>query len=122
MAQNETKQSDIHSLNAGDTVLVETKVREGDRERIQGFQGVVIRKGGRGDGKTFTVRRVAHGEGVERIFPVRSPLIHKVEILKKGRVRRAKLYYLRGRKGRKGRVQEAKRVPERGPGEPSGEV
>ncbi len=97
----------ICSFNVGDTVQVEIKVVEGDRERIQPFRGVVIRKKGRGFGETFTVRRVAHGEGVERIFPVQSPLIHRMEVLKKGEVRRAKLYYLRNVKGKKARIREA---------------
>ena len=97
----------ICSFNVGDTVLVEVKVVEGDRERVQPFRGVVIRKKGRGPGETFTVRRVAHGEGVERIFPVQSPLIHKMEVLKRGKVRRAKLYYLRNVKGKKARIREA---------------
>ena len=97
----------ICSFNVGDTVLVEVKVVEGDRERIQPFRGVVIRKKGRGVSETFTVRRVAHGEGVERIFPVQSPLIHKMEVLKRGEVRRAKLYYLRNVKGKKARIREA---------------
>ena len=96
----------ICSFNVGDTVLVEVKVVEGDRERVQPFRGVVIRKKGRGPGETFTVRRVAQGEGVERIFPVQSPLIHRMEVLKRGEVRRAKLYYLRNVKGKKARIRE----------------
>ena len=99
---------DTSSFNVGDTVVVETKVVEGDRERVQSFRGVVIRRRGRGAAETFTVRRVAHGEGVERIFPLQSPLVRKVEVLKRGRVRRAKLYYLRGLKGRKSRIREAR--------------
>lgn len=110
MDENETTQKDIPSFNIGDTVLVEVKVREGDRERTQPFEGVVIKKSGRGRNETFTVRRLAHGEGVERIFPTHSPLIHRIEMVRRGGVRRAKLYYLRGLKGRKSRVQEAKQV------------
>ena len=87
---------------------METKIVEGDRERLQSFRGVVIRKRGRGVAETFTVRRVAHGEGVERIFPLQSPLVRKVEVLKRGRVRRAKLYYLRGLSGKKVRIKEAR--------------
>ncbi len=111
MAESKTLDAagkDISSFNVGDTVVVETKVVEGDRERVQSFRGVVIRKRGRGVAETFTVRRVAHGEGVERIFPVQSPLVRKVEVLKRGRVRRAKLYYLRGLKGKKVRIKEAR--------------
>ena len=115
---------DISSFNVGDTVVVETKVVEGDRERLQSFRGVVIRKKGRGVAETFTVRRVAHGEGVERIFPLQSPLVRKVEVLKRGRVRRAKLYYLRDLKGKKVRIKEArekkvKKVVPESPGEES---
>ncbi len=110
MGDVETINSDIPSFNVGDTVLVEIKIREGDNERVQPFQGAVIRKSGRGVSKTFTVRRVAHGEGVERIFPMHSPLINRIEVVKKGKVRRAKLYYLRGLKGRKIRIREAKQV------------
>ena len=99
---------DISSFNAGDTVVVETKIVEGDRERVQSFRGIVIRKRGRGAAETFTVRRVTHGEGVERIFPLQSPLVRKVEVLKRGKVRRAKLYYLRGLKGKKVRIKEAR--------------
>ncbi len=96
------------SFNVGDTVVVETKIVEGDRERVQSFRGIVIRKRGRGAAETFTVRRVTHGEGVERIFPLQSPLVRKVEVLKRGKVRRAKLYYLRGLKGKKVRMKEAR--------------
>ena len=106
----ETARNDIPSFNVGDTVLVEMKVREGDRERVQPFHGVVIRKSGRGLSKTFTVRRVARGEGVERIFPIHSPLIARIEVVRRGDVRRAKLYYLRGLKGRKSRIQETKQA------------
>ena len=112
---------DISSFNVGDTVVVETKVVEGDRERFQSFRGVVIRKRGQGVAETFTVRRVAHGEGVERIFPLQSPLVRSVEVLKRGRVRRAKLYYLRDLKGKKVRIKEAreKKVVPESPGEES---
>jgi large subunit ribosomal protein L19 len=105
----------------GDTVVVETKIVEGDRERVQSFRGIVIRKRGRGVAETFTVRRVTHGEGVERIFPLQSPLVRKVEVLKRGRVRRAKLYYLRGLKGKKVRIKEAREKKVKGvvPGEGS---
>ncbi len=84
----------------GDTVRVYYKTKEGDRERIQRFEGVVISKRGKGLSKTFTVRRVKHGFGVERIFPLYSPNLEKIEILRHGKVRRAKLYYLRGQPGK----------------------
>ncbi len=104
----ETTAKGTPSFRVGDTVVVETKVVEGERERLQSFQGVVIGKRGGGVNETFTVRRISHGEGVERIFPLCSPLITKVEVLKKGHVRRAKLYYLRRLKGKKGRIQEVR--------------
>ena len=87
-------------FNVGDTVRVHTKVVEGDKERIQIFTGVVIGKRGRGLNETFTVRRISYGEGVERVFPIHSPRIAKVEVEKQGRARRAKLNYLRTRKGK----------------------
>ena len=88
------------NFGVGDTVRVHTKVVEGDKERIQIFTGVVIGKRGRGLNETFTVRRISYGEGVERVFPVHSPRIAKVEVEKEGRARRAKLNYLRTRKGK----------------------
>jgi large subunit ribosomal protein L19 len=100
----------IPTLTAGDTVKVSTKVVEGDKERIQVFQGVVIRIRNSGAGSSFTVRRVAYGVGVERTFPLYSPLVDKVEIVRHGKVRRAKLYYLRGLSAKKARIKE-KRTP-----------
>ncbi len=92
----------IPNFRAGDTVRVDYKIKEGEKERIQPFEGVVIARKGVGVGKTFTVRRIASGEiGVERIFPLNSPKIEKLEVIKKGKPRRAKLYYLRERKGKK---------------------
>ena len=88
-------------FNVGDTVDVHFRITEGDKTRVQIFSGIVIGKKGSGTGEMFTVRRISYGEGVERIFPVNSPLIEKVVVKKKGEVRRAKLYYLRGRKGKK---------------------
>ena len=90
----------------GDSVKVHVKVVEGGRERTQVFEGVVIRRQGSGARETFTVRRVSFGIGVERIFPVHSPSINKIEVVKKGRVRRAKLYYLRKRTGKAARIKE----------------
>ena len=96
----------IPTLAAGDTVKVSTKVVEGDKERIQVFQGVVIRIRNSGAGSSFTVRRVAYGVGVERTFPLYSPLVEKVEVVRHGKVRRAKLYYLRGLSAKKARIKE----------------
>ncbi len=106
----------IPTLAAGDTVKVSTKVVEGDKERIQVFQGVVIRIRNSGAGSSFTVRRVAYGVGVERTFPLHSPLVDKVEVVRHGRVRRAKLYYLRGLSAKKARIKE-KRTPREKPEE-----
>jgi len=93
-------------FNVGDTVRVHTRVVEGDKERIQVFSGVVIGKRGRGLNETFTVRRISYGEGVERIFPLYSPKIDKIEVDKKGIVRRARIYYLRNTVGKKSRIEE----------------
>lgn len=98
--------SDLPQFGPGDKVKVHVKVVEGSRERTQAFEGVVIRRQGSGARETFTVRRVTFGIGVERIFPVHSPSINKIEIVKKGRVRRAKLYYLRKLKGKASRIKE----------------
>lgn len=97
----------IPRFSAGDTVRVNFRIREGDRERIQAFQGVVIRLShGNGPAANFTVRRITAGIGIERIFPLHSPLIQSLEITRYGSVRRAKLYYLRGRQGRAARIKE----------------
>ena len=96
----------IPELAPGDTVKVSNKVIEGEKERIQIFQGVVIRIRRGADGGNFTVRRVAYGIGVERTFPLQSPLVEKVEVLRHGKVRRAKLFYLRGLSGKKARIKE----------------
>ena len=95
-------------FNVGDTVKVFVKVVEGTRERLQAFEGIVIAKKNGGIRETFTVRRISFGIGVERVFPVHSPRIEKVEIIKRGRVRRAKLYYLRKLRGKASRIKEAK--------------
>ncbi|MCS7049248.1 MAG: 50S ribosomal protein L19 [Verrucomicrobiae bacterium] len=98
--QREQLRPDVVDFSVGDTVKVHTRIREGDRERIQVFSGVVINKQGRGVAETFTVRRISYGEGVERIFPLHSPFIQKIEVERRGKVRRAKLYYLRKRVGK----------------------
>lgn len=93
----------------GNTVKVHVKIKEGERERIQIFEGTVIAKQHGGISETFTVRRMSHGVGVERVFPVHSPSVDKVELVRKGKVRRGKLYYLRGRQGKAAKVKEALR-------------
>ena len=102
--ENETLRRDLPPFKVGDTVAVHVKVREGDKERIQVFQGLVICRRGGGVGEAFTVRKVSSGVGVERIFPVQSPLVTKVDIKSRGYVRRARLYYLRDLSGKKARL------------------
>ena len=97
---------DLPEFEPGDTVNVHVRVIEGDKERIQKFQGVVISKKGEGSSKTFTVRKISNGIGVERIFPINSPKIAKIERVRRGRVRRAKLYYLRELRGKAARIKE----------------
>ena len=104
----EYKKSDVPAFNVGDTVRVHVKIIEGQRERIQVFEGYVLKKQNGGIGETFTVRRLAQGIGVERTFPVHSPKVAKIELLKKGRVRRAKLNYMRERTGKAARIRKAK--------------
>ncbi len=96
----------IQEFRPGDTIKVTIRIKEGDRERLQAFQGAVIRKRGGGPGATFTVRRVSYGIGVERTFAYYSPLVDSVEVVRRGRVRQARLYYLRGRYGRAARIKE----------------
>ena len=98
--------TDLPELNIGDTIKVHVKIKEGNRERIQVFEGTVITKKHGGIQETFTVRRFSYGVGVERTFPVNSPKIAKIEVVRKGKVRRAKLYYLRDRVGKATRVKE----------------
>ena len=93
-------------FNVGDTVRIDVKIREGQRERLQAFEGTVIAKNGSGISETFTVRRVAYGVGVERVFPVHSPNVVSVKVVRHGKVRRAKLYYLRDRVGKASKVKE----------------
>ncbi|MEP2025194.1 MAG: 50S ribosomal protein L19 [Reichenbachiella sp.] len=101
------KRAAMPSFNPGDTVNVHVKIKEGNKERIQQFQGTVLQiKNPSSNGETFTVRKISSGIAVERIFPMLSPNIEKIEVLRKGKVRRAKLYYLRGRKGKAARIKE----------------
>lgn len=104
--EQEQIKKDIPDFQPGDTVRVHVKVIEGNRERIQVFEGVVIRRRGGGLGETFTVRRVSYGVGVERTFPINTPKIEKIEVIRKGRVRRARLYYLRKLRGKAARIRE----------------
>lgn len=102
----EALQKEITNVQVGDTIRVHVKVKEGSRERIQVFEGIVIAKKHGGLEETFTVRRLAYGVGVEKVFPIHSPLIEKVETVRSGYVRRAKLYYLRGRVGKAAKIRE----------------
>ena len=97
---------DVPPFAPGDTVVVQVKVKEGDRERLQAFEGVVIGKRNRGLNSAFTVRKISHGEGVERTFQTYSPLVDSIEIKRRGKVRRAKLYYLRALRGKAARIRE----------------
>jgi large subunit ribosomal protein L19 len=97
----------LPEFEAGDTVRVHVRVTEGNRTRLQAYEGVVIGRKGGGLQESFTVRKISYGEGVERVFPVFSPMVEKVEVVRRGKVRRAKLYYLRGRMGKSARIVEA---------------
>ena len=99
---------DFPKFNAGDTITVSYKIKEGNKERIQQFKGVVIQKAGTGNTATFTVRKISGNVGVERIFPVASPFIDKIELNKRGKVRRARIFYLRNLTGKKARIKEKK--------------
>ena len=104
--EGEQQRSDIPEFSPGDTVVVQVKVREGTRERLQAFEGVVIAKKNRGLNSAFTVRKISHGEGVERVFQTHSSMIESVSVKRSGKVRKAKLYYLRGLTGRAARIKE----------------
>jgi len=99
-------EKEIPDFRAGDTVRVGVKVKEGNRERVQNFEGVVIARSNRGMGSNFTVRKMSFGEGVERVFPLYSPILDDITVVRRGIVRRAKLYYLRGRTGKRARIAE----------------
>ncbi len=104
--ENEQMDKEIPKFAPGDTVVVQVKVKEGTRERLQAFEGVVIAKRNRGLNSSFTVRKISHGEGVERVFQTYSPVVDSVKVKRRGDVRRAKLYYLRGRTGKAARIKE----------------
>jgi len=103
---NKYKRADIPAIQPGDTVRVQVKIREGDKERLQAFEGTVIAEHNTGIGRTITVRKISFGQGVERVFPLHSPVVDKIELVRTGKVRRAKLYYLRGLKGKAARLKE----------------
>ena len=101
-----SQRTDIPAFHPGDTVRVHVKIKEGDKERLQAFEGTVIAKHNTGMGETITVRKVSFGQGVERIFPLQAPVVDHIDVVRTGRVRRAKLYYLRGLKGKAARLRE----------------
>lgn len=103
---NKHKRTDIPEFRPGDTVRVHVKIKEGDKERLQAFEGTVIARKNTGMGETITVRKISFGHGVERIFPLHAPVIDRIELVRTGKVRRAKLYYLRELKGKAARLQE----------------
>jgi len=102
----EQMKTDVPEFAPGDTVVVQVKVKEGDRERLQAYEGVVIAKRNRGINSAFTVRKISHGEGVERVFQTHSPMVAGIEVKRRGKVRQAKLYYLRGLTGKAARIKE----------------
>ncbi len=104
----EQMKNDIPDLRPGQTVRVDVKIKEGDKSRIQAYEGIVIKVQGSGIGKTFTVRKISSGVGVERTFPVHSPVIDKITVVRKGKVRRARLYYLRDRSGKSAKIKEVR--------------
>jgi large subunit ribosomal protein L19 len=104
--EQEQMSKEIPEFAPGDTVIVQVKVKEGNRERLQAFEGVVIGKRNRGLNSAFTVRKISHGEGVERVFQTYSPVVDSIKVKRRGDVRRAKLYYLRGRTGKAARIKE----------------
>jgi len=104
--QQAKRQKSIPEFRPGDTVIVNVKVKEGERSRIQAYEGVVISRQGGGINEAFTVRKISYGEGVERVFPLHSPLIDSIKLVRRGKVRRAKLYYLRDRRGKSARIAE----------------
>ncbi|RLV61452.1 50S ribosomal protein L19 [Parashewanella curva] len=106
MLNDEQMKTDVPEFGAGDTVVVSVRVKEGNKERLQAFEGVVIAKRNRGLHSAFTVRKISNGEGVERAFQTHSPAVAKIEVKRRGRVRRAKLYYLRERSGKSARIRE----------------
>lgn len=107
--ENEQLKSDLTPFNVGDTIKVHVRIKEGNRERVQVFEGIVLKIQGESNRETFTVRKISYGVGVERTFPVHSPKIEKIEVVRKGKVRRARLFYLRERTGKATKVKELKK-------------
>ena len=105
---------DVPDFEPGDTLIVNVKVKEGERTRVQAYEGVCIARSGGGLNESFTVRKISYGEGVERVFPVHAPLIDSIKVVRRGKVRRAKLYYLRDRRGKSARIAERAERPGRG--------
>lgn len=103
---SEYQKTVVPDFMSGDTVKVSVKIREGNRERIQIFEGLVIKRQGGGIGETFTVRKVSYGVGIERTFPIHSPLVENIEVVRRGKVRRARLYYIRGLSAKRSRIKE----------------
>ncbi|MEO8129587.1 MAG: 50S ribosomal protein L19 [Bryobacteraceae bacterium] len=103
---NKNKRTDLPEFRPGDTIKVHVKIKEGDKERLQAFEGVLLCKHNTGMGETITVRKISFGQGVERIFPVNAPVVDHIDVIRTGRVRRAKLYYLRGLRGKAARLKE----------------
>jgi large subunit ribosomal protein L19 len=103
---NKNKRTDLPAFRPGDTIKVHVKIKEGDKERLQAFEGVLICRNNSGMGETITVRKISFGQGVERIFPVNAPVVDHIDVIRTGRVRRAKLYYLRGLRGKAARLKE----------------
>ena len=103
---SKNRREDVPEFRMGDTIRVHVKIREGDKERLQAFEGVVIARNNSGMGESVTVRKISFGQGVERIFPVNAPVIDHIDVVRTGRVRRAKLYYLRGLRGKAARLKE----------------
>lgn len=103
-----TEGKEVPEFGAGDTLRVDVKVREGERERIQAYEGVCIARSNKGISSNFTVRKISYGEGVERVFPLYGPVVDNITVVRRGKVRRAKLYYLRGRTGKSARIAEKK--------------
>ena len=109
MMSREQMRVDIPDFKAGDTIKVHVRIKEGEKERVQIFEGVVLRRRGSDVGQTFTVRKISYGVGVERVFPLHSPVIDKVEVVTRGKVRRSRIYYLRALRGKAARIKELRK-------------
>jgi large subunit ribosomal protein L19 len=110
MLESEQLRMDIPGFRAGDTVRVHVRIKEGEKERLQSFEGVVIRRRGTGLGASFTVRKISYGVGVERIFPLHAPVIDRIEVVTRGKVRQSRIYFLRGLRGRAARIKELRQL------------